>query len=139
MRIEARHVIAALLGIALTIMPLLILSYDPNSKLERLQHPLCRSGMLVNVTDATGAQKLTSPDSGLKMRTTLDGAPVAVKFNIFTRAPGSDWKLQWVLDVPNDHEIYYIANSPPGFQAYVRAIDPTGNVCPQDSPILTAV
>ena len=135
--IEPRHVLAAVLGGALIVMPLLILSYDPNSKLERLRQPLCQGGLIVEATNQQGGPTLLMPQSGIKVSAHA-GAPVGVRLTLFTKDPGLDWKVNWQLEAPSGHETFVLDGVKAGTLAYVRAIDGTGNYCPADSPTLTA-
>lgn len=135
MKVEPRHVLAFALGGALLILPLLILSYDPESGLERLRQPLCRGGMVVVATDPYGEATLPPREGGLRVNVTKDGAPVAVRLSLFVRDPGSDWRFQWGLDTTSGIETFAIQHAP-GREFYVRAVDPTGALCPQDSPVV---
>lgn len=138
MKVLPRHVVAGFLGLALIVMPLLILSYDPNSKLERLRTPLCSPTIVVEATNQNGGSTLLTPDSGIKVNARVDGESYAVRFTLFVREPGQDWRADWVLDAPSGREIFYLAKTVPGEEAYVRALDPSGKACPGDSPILAA-
>jgi hypothetical protein len=133
-----RHVLAAALGITLLVLPLYILSFDPESRLERLRTPLCRGGMVVNATNQNGGPDLIVPDSGIKLRATKDDEPIAVHVELLVREPDRDWRLYWSLDADDGTEIFFLPNVKPGWAAQIRAIDPTGRACPADSPILRA-
>lgn len=136
--IRPRHVLAALMGLALFIMPLYILSFDPESGLQRLQTPLCRGRIDVATTNQNGGAELLRPDSGVKMFATVEGTPYPVKFTIFDRETGGDWSYRWELAAPEGREIYYVSPVHPGMSLYVKAIDPTGARCPSDGPVLRA-
>lgn len=129
---------AGVLGAALIVMPLVILSYDPGSKLERLRTPLCSPTIVVEATNQNGGSTLLTPDSGVKVRALVNGAPHAVRITLFVREPGQDWRADWALDAPSGRETFYLARTVVGEEAYVRAVDPSGSACPGDSAILAA-
>jgi hypothetical protein len=137
MRLAGRHVVAALLGVALLVLPVWILTTDPDAKLQALRTPLCKGGLVVEITNQKGGATLLRPDSGLKVRALADGEPVAARFLLYKREPGADWRYHWALDAPKGDEIFYLPQVADGLAVYVRALDPTGARCPADSATLT--
>ena len=133
-----RHVLAAAFALALVLLPLYILSYDPVAKLERLRTPFCRGSFDVEAKNQEGGASLLVPDSGIHVRATIRGEPVPAKLTLFLRDAGKDWRYHWDIDTSLGEPIFYLPYVTPGMMAQVRASDPSGKVCPGDSPILVA-
>src|SRR5688500_6349560 len=117
--LKPRHLVAAAFAVALVLMPLYILSFDPAAKIERLRTPLCRGAIDVNATNQNGSATLLRPDSGIKVNSTRSGAPLAVHLTLLLREPGKGWRVYWELDAPNGREIFYVPTVSPGMEAQV--------------------
>lgn len=138
-RVEWRHVSAVLLGLLVLGVPLYVLRFDPDSALHRIQSPLCRGGLTVEMTNQNGGAFLNRPDTGLKVRAFVDGDAIPVRFTFYERVAGGDWRYRWSLDAPEGREIYYLPGVQDGMEVYARASDPTGALCSADSPVLGTV
>jgi hypothetical protein len=139
MRIEGRYVLAAVMGLALLVLPLFILSYDPTARLERLREPLCSTGLTAQATNTTGGTTLRMPESGILVTTHApDGKSVIVNLTLFVKPPDQDWQVSWKLFAPYGHEVFVLSQIVPGERAYVRALDASGKWCPADSNELAA-